>query len=233
EFSDGSGLELYETTFRGYDPQVGRFWQLDPLADLTESISLYVFANNNPLSFNDPYGLTAQGDSSKLSMTPENAIVLEELVVKSVRPKPELTQIDLGDRQLQVDSRISSESYKLILGWDPRDFINVLQQTVVDEPGFLEGLWKGKFYRGKNAFGDELYDRHYGGVAPSSGSFNRMAGVAKLFSVRTSRSWEELFEWGRNFDILKKLKTVSSLDVTRLKNAGVTLEELKTWSSVY
>ena len=38
---------------------------------------------------------------------------------------------------------------------------------------------------------------------------------------------------GHNFDILEKLKNVSSADIARLKNAGVTLEQLQTWSKVY
>jgi RHS repeat-associated protein len=59
EFSDGSGLEMYETPFRGYDPQLGRFHQLDPLADITESYSPYAFALNNPISYNDAWGLAA------------------------------------------------------------------------------------------------------------------------------------------------------------------------------
>jgi RHS repeat-associated protein len=57
EFSDGSGLELYETAFRGYDPQIGRFHQLDLLADIYHSESPYSFAFNNPVNFNDPLGL--------------------------------------------------------------------------------------------------------------------------------------------------------------------------------
>ena len=59
EFADGSGLETYETPFRGYDPQLGRFHQVDPLADITESYSPYTFALNNPISYNDAWGLVA------------------------------------------------------------------------------------------------------------------------------------------------------------------------------
>jgi RHS repeat-associated protein len=59
EFSDGSGLEIYDAGFRMYDPQIGRFHQLDPLADLFEGYSPYVFALNNPILMNDPLGLAA------------------------------------------------------------------------------------------------------------------------------------------------------------------------------
>jgi RHS repeat-associated protein len=59
EFSEGSGIELYSTTFRSYDPQIGRFHQVDPLAELTFGVGTYVFGLNNPISFNDPLGLTS------------------------------------------------------------------------------------------------------------------------------------------------------------------------------
>jgi RHS repeat-associated protein len=58
EFSDGSGLEAYDATHRMYDPQIGRFWQIDPLPEFNVDISPYSFANNDPISFNDPLGDT-------------------------------------------------------------------------------------------------------------------------------------------------------------------------------
>ncbi|MFT3704798.1 MAG: DUF6443 domain-containing protein [Agriterribacter sp.] len=57
DFSDGSGLEIYETAFRGYDPQIGRFGQLDPMAKSTDFASPYAYCLNNPVAFIDPLGL--------------------------------------------------------------------------------------------------------------------------------------------------------------------------------
>jgi RHS repeat-associated protein len=62
EFSDGTGLEMYETTFRGYDPQLGRFGQIDPLADRFHSFSPYQFALNSPTDFNDPTGALTEAE---------------------------------------------------------------------------------------------------------------------------------------------------------------------------
>ncbi len=46
EFSDGSGLEMYEFKYRMDDPQTGRFWQIDPLANEYVYNSTYAFSEN-------------------------------------------------------------------------------------------------------------------------------------------------------------------------------------------
>jgi RHS repeat-associated protein len=56
EFNDGSGLEIYDAVHRMYDPQLGKFNQVDPKAHLREWLSLYNFCQNNPILRSDPEG---------------------------------------------------------------------------------------------------------------------------------------------------------------------------------
>ena len=53
------GLNLLEMDARHYDPAIGRFMTIDPLAELIQQVdkSSYAFSWNNPIMYNDPSGL--------------------------------------------------------------------------------------------------------------------------------------------------------------------------------
>jgi RHS repeat-associated protein len=72
KFNDGTerntDLELNwdETYFRSYDAQIGRFQQIDPLADFFDNNSPYTYVENNPIIYNDPFGLSKEDPRKRL-----------------------------------------------------------------------------------------------------------------------------------------------------------------------
>jgi RHS repeat-associated protein len=49
--------EIYDFHARGYDPVLGRTWQIDPMAEKYYSLSSYSWVANNPIILMDPTGM--------------------------------------------------------------------------------------------------------------------------------------------------------------------------------
>jgi RHS repeat-associated protein len=52
-----AGIEAYDFSARYYDPEIGRFYSIDPLWNPAESP--YAYCYNNPVNFIDPTGMTS------------------------------------------------------------------------------------------------------------------------------------------------------------------------------
>jgi RHS repeat-associated protein len=175
EFNDGSGLEVYSTAFRSYDPQIGRFHQIDPLGEWTESWGLYIYAFNNPLSYNDPLGLTS------------DTITLPEVIIVGGPPAPPkclhcgLSPIAPGSdivAPLQDGSdKVTSPESELPLGEDMTKWEDWIYNLNKFNP--LAGLVNGLsiYLTGEDTYG--IKQDNYGATAQVLGAipFTRLASV--------------------------------------------------------
>lgn len=82
-------LQWDETDCRTYDPQIGRFLQVDPFSEISDHLSPFVYGNNNPILRNDPYGLK---DSTVNGEAVNTAPTLDEVVVYGKKTKPPQAQ---------------------------------------------------------------------------------------------------------------------------------------------
>ncbi|MBY0068212.1 DUF6443 domain-containing protein [Empedobacter falsenii] len=81
ELQDELSLNLYDYGARNYDPAIGRWFNIDPLAVRYVDNSPYNYTLNNPVYFIDPDGMQVDGPGDE-----DEPIELQEAVVTAVTP---------------------------------------------------------------------------------------------------------------------------------------------------
>ena len=100
EEQDELGLGWMDVTARNYDPALGRWMNLDPLAEEMRRHSPYNFAFDNPIFFQDYDGMAPQGPGDPPVETPDPVGWFKNQISKLLQP--------IGEAAIEAGNAISS-----------------------------------------------------------------------------------------------------------------------------
>ncbi|WP_445456624.1 DUF6443 domain-containing protein [Flavobacterium sp. HNIBRBA15423] len=112
EWQDELGLNVTAMDYRQYDNALGRFNGIDSLSEISEDKSVYHFANNNPVIYADPTGLTGENFATKYIDEKGNELLnTNDGSNAVVTVSDEYLDVFLADIRVSYEDRLNSSDW--------------------------------------------------------------------------------------------------------------------------
>src|SRR5690606_5765172 len=139
ELQDELGLGWYDYHARNYQPDLGRWTTIDPMAPKYFSHSPYSYTLNNPVYFIDPDGMQVTTGDPDETIDPDDPVLLPTAVITKKVKKKNSSGSSWGFIPQKYNPFRNFDAGNYFLGYDYEK-----QHARMQEPYFREGYFKMK-----------------------------------------------------------------------------------------